>query len=871
MSSSISIQVEVDIPPLAFQAPPQFLDRKSSFSSLVKQVAHALTVHTSSFGRPTVPASVIDMTPSNIHHRCSAPSAATSTSSTSSKLSRTRSSATYALDGLRFISTANAANSDKACEIVAKRFDQLADAHGMLSRSNFAQCIGMKESKEFALELFDALCRRHDQSLQGNLNYDHGISKADFHDMWKRISNPNFDSRMRIFFDMCDKNGDGRISEDEVKEVIRLSAFSNKLSKLGDQADEYSAMIMEELDPDHLGYIELWQLETLFQGMVASYSKERHLSYSRTLSKTMVPRRWRSPLHRFWEQSKACLVDNRRHAWVLLLWSMAVLGLFTWKFLQYRQRSAFQVMGYCVCTAKGVAETLKLNMALILLPMCRNTITFLRSTFLGSIVPFDDHINFHKVIAGAIVVGVSIHSIVHLTCDFPRLVTSSNETFVRNLGSDFHFHKPSYKDMLESVVGVTGISMVLLMGFSFTLATHAFRRNVVKLPGPLKKMAGFNSFWYSHHLFVVVYALLIVHSFFLFLTHDWRAKTTWIYLSIPVVLYLSERIVRAFRSSRYCVNIIKAAVYPGDVLAIHMAKPPSFEYKSGMYLFVKCPDISPFEWHPFSITSSPGDDFLSIHIRTLGDWTNEMKKRFSKACQSAQQLPTADEVFNVDYLPRFPGLAIDGPYGAPAQNYKHYDILLLIGLGIGATPFISVLRDMLNSMKMEEPFSTSDISQEDQPSNVYSYQSSRDEKRQKHIGPKNAYFYWVTREQGSFEWFKGVMNEVYEYDTQSVIEMHNYLTSVYEEGDARSALITMVQALQNAKNGLDVVSGSRVRTHFARPNWRKVFSNISSRHKGCKIGVFYCGPALLAKELLGLVKEYNQRGSSKFHFHKENF
>lgn len=59
---------------------------------------------------------------------------------------------------------------------------------------------------------------------------------------------------------------------------------------------------------------------------------------------------------------------------------------------------------------------------------------------------------------------------------------------------------------------------------------------------------------------------------------------------------------------------------------------------------------------------------------------------------------------------------------------------------------------------------------------------------------------------------------------QQVIEMHSYLTSVYEEGDARSALITMVQKLQHAKNGVDVVSESRVyprRTtinHYQRSN-----------------------------------------------------
>lgn len=48
--------------------------------------------------------------------------------------------------------------------------------------------------------------------------------------------------------------------------------------------------------------------------------------------------------------------------------------------------------------------------------------------------------------------------------------------------------------------------------------------------------------------------------------------------------------------------------------------------------------------------------------------------------------------------------------------------------------------------------------------------------------------------------------------------MHNYLTSVYEEGDARSALIAMVQKLQHAKNGVDIVSQSRVYIHESNTN-----------------------------------------------------
>jgi respiratory burst oxidase len=47
-----------------------------------------------------------------------------------------------------------------------------------------------------------------------------------------------------------------------------------------------------------------------------------------------------------------------------------------------------------------------------------------------------------------------------------------------------------------------------------------------------------------------------------------------------------------------------------------------------------------------------------------------------------------------------PKLRIDRPYGAPTQNYKKYDVFLLIGLRIDATPFISILKDHLIMKKV---------------------------------------------------------------------------------------------------------------------------------------------------------------------------
>ncbi|URD77403.1 respiratory burst oxidase [Musa troglodytarum] len=622
------------------------------------------------------------------------------------KMTRMVSSAQTGIKGLRFLDKTS--GGKEGWNAVEKRFGQFA-VGGRLPKEHFGRCIGMAES-EFAGELFVALARRR------TLEPENGVTKAELKE--------------------CDKNGDGKLSEEEVKEIIILSASANKLAKLKANAATYAALIMEELDPDGLGYIELWQLETLLRGMVSSQGSEKTLKRSHSLARTMIPMRYRNPVNKFVSRTADSVHENWKRIWVISFWLTLNIVLAAWKFAQYKRRAAFEVMGYCVCIAKAAAETLKFNMALILIPVCRNTLTRLRSTRLSSVFPFDDNINFHKVIALGITIGTLVHTLAHVTCDFPRLITCPKSKFMRTLGPNFHYKQPTYPSLLASAPGVTGILMIIIMAFSFTLATHSFRRSVVKLPSPLHHLAGFNAFW-----------------------------------------------------------------------------------------------------HPFSITSAPGDEHLSVHIRTLGDWTSELRNLFGKVCQAqvtskkANLVRLETTVFaDVQFEDtRFPKLYIDGPYGAPAQNYKKYDILLLVGLGIGATPFISILKDLLNNIKTNEEMQRI---------------HNADATAVKENGPGRAYFYWVTREQGSFEWFKGVMNDVAESDYNNVIEMHNYLTSVYEEGDARSALIAMVQSLQHAKSGVDIV-------------W--------------KSGVFYCGSPTLTKQLRDLSQEFSYNTTTRFHFHKENF
>lgn len=130
-----------------------------------------------------------------------------------------------------------------------------------------------------------------------------------------------------------------------------------------------------------------------------------------------------------------------------------------------------------------------------------------------------------QTIAAAIVIGVILHAGNHLACDFPRLIHESDQSYEVLLIDDFGPHKPQYIDLVRGIEGVTGILMVIFMAIAFILATRWFRRSLVKLPKPFDRLTGFNAFWYSHHLFVLVYILLVIHGIFLYLVHKWYKKT----------------------------------------------------------------------------------------------------------------------------------------------------------------------------------------------------------------------------------------------------------------------------------------------------------------------------------------------------------
>ena len=77
---------------------------------------------------------------------------------------------------------------------------------------------------------------------------------------------------------------------------------------------------------------------------------------------------------------------------------------------------------------------------------------------------------------------------------------------------------------------------------------------------------------------------------------------------------------------------------PG-VTQLVFKKPLNFEYKSGQWVRIACLKLASGEYHPFTLTSAPHEETLSLHIRAVGPWTNNIRRVYDSSLNPDQPLP----------------------------------------------------------------------------------------------------------------------------------------------------------------------------------------------------------------------------------------
>ena len=78
-----------------------------------------------------------------------------------------------------------------------------------------------------------------------------------------------------------------------------------------------------------------------------------------------------------------------------------------------------------------------------------------------------------------------------------------------------------------------------------------------------------------------------------------------------------DRLITLRRAKKE-VPLLSFRILQSEITEIVMYRPAGFIYKSGQYVKVACLGLNKKEFHPFTITSSPQDDFISLHIRAIG-------------------------------------------------------------------------------------------------------------------------------------------------------------------------------------------------------------------------------------------------------------
>ncbi|KAI8847949.1 ferric reductase NAD binding domain-containing protein [Chytridium lagenaria] len=507
------------------------------------------------------------------------------------------------------------------------------------------------------------------------------------------------------------------------------------------------------------------------------------------------------------------------------LWILLNILLFTFTYIFYNTTSDYRMfrfyLGPTLGVARGAATCLNVACGVILVPVCRNLISLLRNTPLARIVPFDRSIDFHRILG--------FHDGI---LDFGACWGAYSQNLMVT---------PESLALLSGP-GATGQLMSICLFLITTSSVSAVRRKQ------------FEQFWMTHHLIIIFFALWMVHGNFCFIKADTpanacRGPNSWKYWVGFGSLYCVERVVRGLRA-RVPTKVWKVVQHPSGVVEVQMKK-KWWSMRSGQYIFLNCPELSRYEWHPFTLTSAPEEDFLSVHIRVAGDWTTAFAKRLrcnwddekkgkkgGDAKEEEGEKKEEGPILGKAAESILPRVMVDGPYGAASEDVFNYQVSVCIGAGIGVTPFASVLKSIW--YKIRNP--TTDI-------------------------PLiKVYFIWICREKDSFRWFQDLLQALEAEELDQYIDFRIYFTGRLKE-EERSNIILNQTSTQDALTGL------RSPTVYGRPNLDVLFKSLNESHPNSDVGVFFCGPKPLGNSIHAACNKFTSvdEDGTRFYYHKENF
>lgn len=646
------------------------------------------------------------------------------------------------------------------------RFKKIAGEDNLLDRDEFRQALSLTDDY-YADRIFDIV----DDDDSGS------VELGEFMEFVRQMTSADTEERIAFAFRLHDPDDSGGIDMGELRQIIKSSVSQHGIELPERAIDGMTELLFKRADNDGSGSIDADEFAAVldaYPGLKSqlTFSAATWLRPRRTPSGRPSPG---SKLRTKLAASARWISNNKPATFWLCVYALVNIGLF-WNAVE---TYAAQGANTYVQIARGGGACLNFNGALILIPMLRHLLTRVRASVFGDLFPIDESIAFHKLVGHVMMGFAVIHTIAHFL---------NYSTLPESIG----FYA------LQTHAGLTGVLLMAVFMVMWVCALDFIRRG-----------GHFELFYFTHFGYVAWFVLALLHG-----------PVFWMWTIVPITGYVIERVIRTAGTNRAMpVNALEPLT--SGVTRLELQLPDGFRYRTGDYVFIKYPDVSKHEWHPFTVTTCPEETGkLSVHVRGLGNWTKRLYK-------------TAKDKAGADNL----GVAyIDGPYGTPATRIFQSRVAVLIGAGIGVTPFAAILK----SLFMRRAVGDTDMAVE------------------------KAHFIWMNRDQHAFEWFSDMIAGLEREDPDGTfLDAQIYLTGV--KLDMTSAMLDIAMDVYQQDTGKDLLTGLRNRTNLDRPKWPQIFEALAKEHEAGKVDVYFCGPAPLAKQLSTLA------GQHGFGFHKENF
>ncbi|KAJ2472415.1 hypothetical protein GGI02_001593 [Coemansia sp. RSA 2322] len=274
-----------------------------------------------------------------------------------------------------------------------------------------------------------------------------------------------------------------------------------------------------------------------------------------------------------------------RRVFFVGLW-MAVQGIvLAYKWVTVGQQTKDTFKGFMAASI----SCMMVSYAAIFLFMSPTLLELLRRTFISRYVSIEKNVHAHKIAAYTFLFWMLAH-VVSYYYYFHGVAAKSKG-------------KVTFSYMLFGImVSQTGHAMLFLFFILCVASVPVVRRRLHEV------------FYLVHHLFIPTTVLLFIHG---------SNQSFKYYIAGPGIIYAIDRFYRIARSRFRHPRILSVIQHPSNVIELKIEK-RGMRFQVGQYAYINVPSISLLEWHPFTLTSAPEEDELSMHIWIAGGWTRKL-------------------------------------------------------------------------------------------------------------------------------------------------------------------------------------------------------------------------------------------------------